>query len=62
MRDALPQLKKDFLLVREEREKLAAKINLKMKKYFDKGTRLLPELKVGDKVRIQNHTTVRTTR
>ena len=32
----------------------------KMKKFFDKGSKALPELAVGDKVCIQNHTTVRT--
>ena len=68
LRDALPQvstfyqLKKEFLVERKEREKLAAKLIQKMKKYFDRGSRLLPELKVGDTVQIQNHTTVRTTR
>ena len=37
-------------------------MNQKMKKYYDRGSRLLPELKVGDKVCFQNQTTVRTTR
>ena len=40
----------------------AAKLNSKMKKYYDKGSKVLPELAVGDKVRIQNQTMVRTTR
>ena len=41
---------------------MAAKLNSKMKKSFDKGSRVLPELFVGDKVRIQNQTTLRRTR
>ena len=60
LKDALPQvssfwqLKMEFLPERKEREALAAKMNAKMKKYFDKGSKVLLELEVGDKVRIQN--------
>ena len=67
LRDVLPQvssfyqLKKEFLVKKEEREDLAAKMNKKMKKFFNKGSKTLPELAVGDKVCIQNHTTIRTT-
>ena len=38
---------------------MAAKQNTMMKKYFDRGTRPLTPLNVGDRVRIQNNTTVR---
>ena len=47
---------------REEREILVAKLNDKIKTSFDKGSRVLPELTIGDKVRIQNHTTLRKIR
>ena len=53
---------KNFLVDRQECEKLAAKQNAMMKKYFDRGSRPLAPLSVGDRVRIQNHTTVRRIR
>ena len=68
LRDALPgitkfyQIKKEFVMEQKERELLAAKLNTKMAKYYNRGSEVLPELAVGDNVRIQNHTTVRTTR
>ena len=51
------QLKEEFLI--KKSEILAAKPNNKMKMTFDKGSRVLPELAIGDKVRIQNQTTLR---
>ena len=68
LRGDLPQVStfyhidKNFLVDRREREKLAAKQNAVMKKYFDRGSRPLAPLNVGDRVRIQNHTTVRRIR
>ena len=41
---------------------MAAKLNTKMAKYYNRGSKVLPKLAVGDKVRIQNYTTVRSTR
>ena len=61
LRDALPGIT-EFYQLKKERELLAAKLNTKMAKYYNRGSKALPELAVGDKVRIQNHTTVRTTR
>ena len=55
-------VKKELIMDREERELLAAKLNHKMKAAFDKGSRVLPELQVGDRVRIQNQTTLRRIR
>merc|ERR1712239_61290 len=68
LRDALPaissfyQIKKDFVMERKEREVLAAKMHKKQEAAFNKGSKSLPQLEVGDRVRIQNHTTVRTRR
>ena len=68
LRDALPamkefyQLKKEYVMERKERELLAAKLNAKHVKFFNRGSKELPELAVGDKVRIQNNTTLRPTR
>ena len=65
LRDTLPgitdfyQLKKEFVM--EKNYLLAAKLNIKMKMYYNRGSKVLPKLAVGDKVRIQNQTTVRTT-
>ena len=56
------QLKKEFLMDREERKILAAKLSNKMKTTWDKGGRVLPELAVGDRVRIQNQAALRTIR
>ena len=44
---------------RKERDILAAKLNQKAKKAFDKVSRVLPELTVGDRMRIQNLMIVR---
>ena len=56
------EINRDFLVDCEEHEKMAAKQNTMMKKYFDQGTRPLTPLNVGDRVRIQNNTTVRRIR
>ena len=41
---------------------MAAKLNSKMEASFDKGSRVLPELTVGDRVRIEIYTTLRMIR
>ena len=55
-------MKKELIMEREEREILAAKLNNKMKTTWDKGSRVLPDLQIGDRVRIQNQTTLRRIR
>ena len=37
------QIKKEFMMEREEREVLAAKLNAKIRTSFDKESRFLPE-------------------
>ena len=59
LRGSLPKvsnfyhLKKELIMDRNEREILAAKLHNKMKKTFDKGSRVLPEFAVGDRVNLQ---------
>ena len=47
---------------RKEWELVAAKTAMKMSESYDKGSRLLPTLSVGDFIRVQNQTTNRTTK
>ena len=44
---------------RKEHEVVVAKLVKKMETSFNKGSKVLPKLSVGDKVRIQNCTTLR---
>ena len=68
LRDCLPavkgfyQLKQEHLMDRKQRELVAAKRVAQMKHTYDKGSKILPKLEVGDKVRVQNRTTIRTTK
>ena len=65
LRDAMPALKsfydlsKKFVLERKEREKCIGPKIQKMVEVYNKAARDLPKLEVGDKVRVQNQTTVR---
>ena len=45
---------------RKQRELVAAKRIGQMKNCYDKGSKALPKLEVGDKVRVQNQTMIRT--
>merc|ERR1712082_344918 len=56
------QLKQEHLMDRKQRELVAAKRIGNMKECYDKGSKALPKLEVGDKVRVQNQTTIRTTK
>ena len=47
---------------RKQRELVAAKRIGQMKDCYDKGSKALPKLEVGDKVHVQNQTTIRTTK
>ena len=47
---------------RKEREILEAKLNERAKNAFNKGSRVLRELTIGDRVTIQNHPMVRKMR
>merc|ERR1712237_103620 len=68
LRDGLPavkgfhELKEEHLMNRKQRELVAAKRVAAMKQSYDKGSKALPPLAVGDRVRVQNRTTIRTTR
>ena len=54
LRDALPavkdfyQVKKEFVMERKEQELLAAKLNTKYANYYNRGSKTLPELAVGN--------------
>ena len=56
LRDSFPavkdfyQLKKEFMMERNEWEIMAAKLNDKMKTFYNKGSHTLPKVAVGDKV------------
>ena len=60
LRDSFPavkdfyQLKKEFMMERNEWEIMAAKLNDKMKTFYNKGSHTLPKVAVGDKVWNQN--------
>ena len=47
---------------RKEREIATAKLIKKMTESYERGSRSLPTLSVGDSVRVQNQTTTRTTK
>ena len=55
-------MKKEFVIDRREQEIVAAKLVKKMSESYDKGSRSLLTLSVGDHVRVQNQTTNRTTK
>ena len=68
LQDSLPnvqefyQIKKEYVMEWKERELVAAKSVKYMSAAYDKGSRLLPTLSVGDFVRVQNQTPSRTTK
>ena len=68
LRDTLPapktfyELDKRFLLDRQEREDGLAKRHARMKTSYNRGSKELTPLMIGDVVRVQNQTTVRGTR
>merc|ERR1712082_129177 len=68
LRDCLPavkgfyNLKQEHLMERKQRELVAAKHVQNMTDAYNKGAKQLPPLEVGDKVRVQNQTTTRTTK
>merc|ERR1712082_58984 len=68
LRDCLPavkgfyNLKKEHLMERKQRELVAAKRVQVMLDTYNKGAKQLPPLDAGDKVRVQNQTTIRTTK
>ena len=65
LRDALPAMngwydvKREYIVTRDEREKLLAETSRKVVERWNATARELPPLSVGDKVRVQNQTTVR---
>ena len=54
------QIKKEFVMERKKREIVAAKVIRKMVESYDRGSKILSMLSVGDIVRVQNQTTTRT--
>ena len=68
LRDSLPnvkkfyQIKREFVMERKESEIVVAMSVKKMSESYDKGSRSLPTLSVGDHIRVQNQTTNRTTK
>merc|ERR1712239_19412 len=52
----------EHLMERKQRELVAAKRVQNMTDAYNKGAKQLPPLEVGDRVRVQNQTTTRTTK
>ena len=46
------QIKQEYVMERKQRELVAAKRIRQMKNCYDKGSKALPKLEVGDKVRV----------
>jgi len=67
-KDALPaitgfhDIKKEFIMERREREKLHKERERTMEKGFNRGSKTLKPLEVGDRVRVQNQTMVKRIR
>ena len=60
--EELLPIKKEFIMESNCRVVLVAKLIKRMETSFNKGSKVLPELSVGDRVRVQNRTTLRMIR